>query len=403
MRTRVKIKILFVDDEPSVLDGLQRMLRPLRHEWDMSFAGSAAEALIALEKGKIDVIVTDLKMPEMDGSQLLQIVSEKYPDVIRIILSGHSEEEMVIKTVGTAHQYLAKPCDAELLKATVQRASSLRNLLTNETLRHTVSKLPNVPSLPPLYTQLVDELDKAEPSTKTVGEIVKKDLGMTAKILQMVNSAFFGLRRSISDSGEAVEFLGLDTISSLTLGLGIISQLEEQHTSSVLADLWSHSLAVAVMANKIALGERRETANDAFTAGLLHDLGRVILAVNLPQQFKTVEEIMFRDDLSTSAAEQEVFGTTHAEVGGFLLGLWGLPAQVVEAVAFHNKPSEAQDETFSPLTAVHAANAIQRFQTSDDPRNQVPNFDMKYLDSLGLRLRAPFWQEKCAEFYANIA
>jgi putative nucleotidyltransferase with HDIG domain len=219
----------------------------------------------------------------------------------------------------------------------------------------------------------------------------------------MVNSAFFGLRRSISDSREAVEFLGLDTISSLTLGLGIISQFEHQHTSNVLAELWSHSMAVGVMASKIARGESRETADDAFTAGLLHDLGRVVLAVNLPQEFQAAEEMILRDDLSISQAEKEVFGATHAEVGAFLLGLWGLPAQVVEAVAFHSKPSESNDEAFTPLTAVHAANVIQRFQSSEDPRYTAPNFDMKYLDSLGLRSRTLFWQEKCAAFSANIA
>ncbi|HLA96697.1 MAG TPA: response regulator, partial [Pyrinomonadaceae bacterium] len=191
------INILFVDDEPNILEGLQRMLRPLRHEWQMSFANSGAEALALFENEHIDVVVSDMKMPGMDGSELLYAIMQKYPHVIRIILSGYSEKEMVIKTVGTAHQYLSKPCDADILKATVMRVSALRDLLTDETLRRLVSQLPSIPSLPLLYTELIDELGKNEPSTRTVGEIVKKDIGMTVKILQIVNSAFFGLRRRL--------------------------------------------------------------------------------------------------------------------------------------------------------------------------------------------------------------
>jgi HD-like signal output (HDOD) protein len=397
------INILFVDDEPNILEGLQRMLRPLRHEWEISFADSGAAALAMFEEKHIDVIVSDMKMPGMDGSQLLYAVMEKYPHVIRIILSGYSEKEMIIKSVGTAHQYLSKPCDAETLKATVTRVSTLRDLLTDVTLRRLVSQLPNIPSLPLLYNELIDELNQSEPSTRVVGDIVKKDIGMTVKILQIVNSAFFGLRRRISDSREAVEFLGLDTISSLTLGLGIISQLETQVSNTALAEIWSHSMAVGVMANKIAIAENRETASDAFTAGLLHDLGKVVLAVNLPKQFKAVEELISQDKMSRSDAEKEVFEATHSEVGAFLLGLWGLPAQVVQAVAHHDAPLEAKGAAeFTALTAVHAANAIQHYCESAKGLERPP-FDMEYLASLGLTGRLPVWLDKCSAFQANIA
>lgn len=397
------INILFVDDEPNILEGLQRMLRPLRHEWAMSFANSGAEALTKFETQPIDVIVSDMKMPGMDGSQLLHAVMERYPHVIRIVLSGYSEKEMIIKSVGTAHQYLSKPCDADTLKATVTRVSALRDLLMDETLRRLVSQLPNIPSLPMLYNELIDELNKAEPSTRVVGDIVKKDIGMTVKILQIVNSAFFGLRRRISDSREAVDFLGLDTISSLTLGLGIISQMETQVSASVLADIWSHSMSVSVMANKIAAMENRETASDAFTAGLLHDLGKVVLAVNLPQKYRAVEELIRQEGLSRLEAEKEVFEATHAEVGAFLLGLWGLPAQVVRAVAYHETPMEAAGEGFTALSAVYAANTIQHYCESTDKSIECPAFDMEYLMSLGLTEKVPAWLDKCLAFQANIA
>lgn len=390
------INILFVDDEPNILQGLQRMLRPMRQEWNMTFANSGAEALAMFEEEHIDVVVSDMKMPGMDGSQLLTTIMDRYPDTIRIILSGYSEKEMILKSVGTAHQYLSKPSDPDMLQATVERVSALRSLLTDATLPGLISQLHNVPSLPTLYTELTKELNKAESSTRVVGEIVKKDIGMTVKLLQMVNSAFFGLRRQVSDSKEAVEFLGLDTISSLTLGLGIVSQLEGRTPAGMLAELWSHSLAVAVMAQKIATIEARDTAHDAFTAGLLHDLGKVVLATNLPDKFKMVAELVEQENISLHAAEKRIFSASHSEVGAFLIGLWGLPVEVVQAVAYHDCPQESKTNTFTPLTAVHAANALQRWYEAGSPEGDIPNLDLEYLASLGLIDRIPVWQEKLA-------
>jgi len=389
------IGILFVDDDPNILDGLRRMLRPMRQEWEMTFASSGSEALAVLEEMVIDVIVSDMKMPGMDGAQLFEIVRHSHPGIVRIILSGYSEKEMVMRSVGSCHQYLSKPCEPEALKATVSRVCDLRDLLTDEHLRHLISQLPTVPSLPLLYGDLIDELAKQEPSTGKIGEIVKKDIGMTVKILQLVNSAFFGLRRTISDSTEAVELLGLDTISSLTLGLGVISQFESQASGSFFAEIWAHSIAVGILAHKIALMEDKATANEAFTGGLLHDLGKVVLNANLPQDYKQVLELMRNDGLSSCEAERQVFDATHMEVGAYLLGLWGLPTAVVQAVAFHNSPLDFPVDSFSATTAVHAANAIQHFSTADRSTTEDPNYDLDYLGRLGLLHRTPFWQEKC--------
>jgi HD-like signal output (HDOD) protein len=396
------INILFVDDEPNILEGLQRMLRSQRKEWQMTFAGSGAEALEILKENPIDVIISDMKMPGMDGAALLQAVRENYSHIVRIILSGYSEKEMIMKSVGTAHQYLSKPCDSEMLKTTVKRVCALRNLLTDEHLRRLVSQMPTIPSLPIHYSDLIDELAKAEPSTKKVGEIVKNDIGMTVKILQIVNSAFFGLRRHISDSREAVEYLGLDTISSLTLGLGVISQFQSSQCAALLADLWTHSILVGTMANKIAAAESREIANDAFTAGLLHDIGTIVLAVNLPEKFAQAQAL-YANGMSINDAERQIFEATHEEVGAYLLGLWGLPSQVVKAVAFHNSPGESGTDSFSALTAVHVADALQHFSAENHAELEAPDYDAEYLSKLGLLEKVPVWQEKCADLMTKTA
>lgn len=393
------INILFVDDEPKILEGLQRMLRSMRHEWEMSFACGGAEALTTLAAKPFDVVVSDMRMPGMNGAQLLQEVRSQYPHIVRIILSGYAEEELVVKSIGIAHQYVAKPCDSELLKTTVSRACTLKDLLSNEKLRSLVSQLHTVPSLPTLYSELARELHSSDPSLRKVGEIIKQDLGMTVRILQMVNSAFFGLRRQVSDASEAVNFLGLDMITSLTLAVGVFSQFEGQLTTrQAIADLWAHSSAVGTLAKKIAVKERAETASDAFTAGLLHDIGEVVLAVNLPQQFAAVQNLIAHEGLSKLAAERQIFAATHAEIGAYLLGLWGLPSQVVEAVAFHHTPSVYQADSFTAITAVHVANALHR--TMNDPAETLQKFcDVNYLTKLGLLEKLPLWQATWANLF----
>lgn len=391
------ISILFVDDEPKILQGLQRMLRPMRDEWQMWFANSGEESLSLLKEQDIEVVVSDMRMPRMDGAQLLTEVRNKYPQIIRIILSGYSEKEMVMKSVGTAHQYLSKPCDAEILKLTIEGVRSLQNILNNDVLRRLVAQMPNVPSLPDLYFALKEELNNPEPSAQKVAEIIKKDIGMTVKILQIVNSAFFSSRRTISDTKEAINYLGLDTISSLILGLGVISQFEGQKFSNIsFTNVWSHSTNVGAIANKIARSVDAQIATDAFTAGLLHDIGEVILAANLPEQLALVNELRVRENISKTEAEKEIFDATHADVGAYLLGIWGLPKNVVEAVAYHHFPSEARNNSFSALTAVHAANAINNYTKANQELTE-PLFDAEYLMKIGLAEKFPVWLESYSD------
>ena len=287
----MKVNILFVDDEPLVLQGLQRVLRRLRDEWDIAFAHSGPEALEKLSREPFDVIVSDMRMPGMDGGQLLAEVKERYPHMVRIILSGQSERGMVMKTIKPAHQYLAKPCDDATLKACLGRARLLRGMMADESLRGLISQIDTLPSLPALYMAIVKELEKDCASIKTIGGIISQDIGMTAKILQLVNSAFFGFRRHIASPAEAVELLGLETIKVLVLSVEIFSQLDQEKIPAFsVKSLWDHSLATGVYARTIAVQEKVEHAlvEDSFMAGVLHDAGKLVLAANLPDRYQGV-------------------------------------------------------------------------------------------------------------------
>jgi len=389
-------RILFVDDEPNILSGLKRQLRPQRHEWEMAFAESGDEALSMIEADPFDVVVSDMRMPGMDGAELLRRVKERYPETVRIILSGHSELELVMKSVGPTHQYLTKPCDPDLLRATLKRAFTLRDLLADERLQALAAGMTTLPSLPTLYQKIVEVLQEPDASLAAVGEVIGQEPAMAAKVLQLVNSAFFGLRREVSDAREAVSFLGLETITALVLSVHVFAELKEATGDSFpIEALWSHSLAVGSMAKQIALAETGEKriGEEALMAGLLHDVGKLILRVNAAEQYREVDLSVSRGDCDLLTAETRVFGTTHAEVGAYLLGLWGLPDGIVEAVAFHHRPEACPSDGFTSLAAVHVVNCLEKATPHDHPARHASEVNEAYLEQAGLADRLEAWQE----------
>ena len=390
-------RILFVDDEPKILEGLQRMLRSMRDSWEMQFAEGSENALNDLRQQEFDVVVTDMRMPGKNGAQLLSEVRQAYPHIVRIVLSGHSDQELVLSSVGQAHQYLSKPCDPELLKQTIGRACALRDLLSNNTLMLLVSQMQTLPSLPSLYMELMHELEAPEPSTKRIAAIISKDPGMTAKILQMVNSAFFGLRRHVSSPADAVNLLGIDIVKSLALSIQIFSQFANIRIPGLtLEDLWQHNMTVAVMAKKIAKSENQtqQVIEESFTAGLLHECGKLVLAARLPKEYGAMLEKVKTEQLNVIDAERQTFGATHPEVGAYLLGLWGLPDAIVEAVAFHQTPTQCPAEAFTPLTAVCAADYLTDEASPNEFDSPVNAEEVSsYLTRLRLNDRLTSWRE----------
>lgn len=395
-----KTRVLFVDDEPRVLAGLRRMLHSMRHEWEMSFVGSGQEALDVLAMKPFDVLVSDICMPGINGEELLAKVKERHPRVLRIALSGQADKETMFHAVGLIHRYLSKPCDAETLKSTLASTRVLRDQLTAPGLKEVISQIEALPSLPSLYNKIMEKVQSRRASTKEVGEIISGDMGMTAKILKLVNSAFFGLPRYISNPIQAVILLGLETIKSLALSIHVFSQFDQTKLEALsIRVLWDHSVAVGALAKRLAVAESAEqnAVDDAFIAGLLHDVGKLILAGNLPEEYDSALALAVGDGIEQSEAERKVFGATHAEVGAYLLGLWGLPDPIVVATAFHHSPIKSMVNKFSPLAAVHVANILEHEAHPPHRMNVMPQMDAAFLAELGLAERLPVWQRICRE------
>lgn len=384
--------ILFVDDELLVLEGLKRMLRPLRQEWQMNFLASGAAALKFMETNPVDVVVADMRMPGMNGAQLLNEVMKRYPQTVRLILSGHADQELILQCVGTTHQYLSKPCDAEMLKRTVQRAASLGNSLQNEAVKKLVARMDRLPTIPSLYTQMIETLQSPEVALEDVARIVQRDPGMTAKILKLVNSAFFGLSWPVASPAEAISHLGIETVKSLVLSLQVFSQYQLVRSGGIsVNDVWTHSLRTAEAAREFARYENlpAKELDEAFVGGLLHDVGKLVLACNCAADYEKVCRLAQTESTPLLEAERQIFACTHADVGGYLLGLWGLPVPVVEALSFHHAPALSLNEHFSPLAAIHAANALVHKETPASAK-----LDLDYLSKLGVAHHIPIWRDE---------
>lgn len=395
-------RLLFVDDEDNVLNGLQRMLRPMRHEWEMQFVASGEEALRTLAHAPFDVVVSDMRMPGMDGATLLKEVQGRFPQIVRIVLSGQSDQNMIQEARGATHQYLAKPCRPEKLKATISRACDLRQLLPNDELRCLAAGMGSVPTLPTLYSELMRELESETPSMPAVSAIISKDLGMTAKILQIANSASVGRGDTVSTAEQAANRLGLETIQSMVRTGEGCSVLSVPGSMCLNVDrLWAESLETSALARVIAQVEQAppQTIDQAGTAGLLHEIGALVLAEHASGRYAQALDHSREQRSPLWQAEQKIFDCTHAEVGAYLLGLWGIGESIVEAVAYHHVPMRSPAERFCPLTAVHIADHLQS-EFSPTERGGAPaQLEGAYLERLGLTGRLSAWREAAAVWH----
>lgn len=381
------ISVLFVDDEPMLLSGLRRLLRPLRDEWRMNFAESAEQAIGILRDAPHDVVVSDIRMPGRSGVELLTEVAQRWPHTVRIILSGEADLDTACRSVRVSHQFLSKPCDLDGLRATITRACRLQGKITAPELAQFVGALEFLPCVPQVYEELLEALHDSTCSADAVGDIIHRDISMAASLLRLVNSAYFSLPRLITNAGDAARLLGFDLIKTLVLGVGIFRQFEGLHELDPHVNaLCSHSVAVAAQARTVAarLGLGKADRELAGMAGMLHDIGELVLAANHPQVLLKTLADANDDSPPLWQLERQALGSSHMEVGAYLLGLWGLHDAVVETAAFHHMPAQIPEATAADvLTAVHIANHLVAETERPGSQMRAP-LDSDYLDAVGV-------------------
>jgi len=389
-------RILFVDDERRVLEGLQRMLRPHRSQWHMRFANSGQEALAMLEEGSYDVIVSDMRMPGMDGAQLLETVRERYPGMIRIVLSGHSDVEAALRAVPVAHQFLAKPCDAEKLQAAIDPSSENDPIVADEATRRMIADIGELPTLPGTYATLMSAIDDPEASLNQIAGIVSRDTAVAAKVLQLVNSAFFGITSQVTTVSAAVGFLGFDLLKNLVVTIELFRTFSSGSGVAGFSaeEVQRHSCCVAAIAARLPVS--RSKADATSVAGLLHDIGKLVLATRSAQQFERALQAAITENRPLYVLEEEMNGASHAEIGGYLLKLWGLPASVVEAVSRHHHPIRTDNTTIDMSMAIHIADLLEHEASGQTSVSPVALDDL-CKESVAWSESLPGWRTAAAE------
>jgi HD-like signal output (HDOD) protein len=386
-------KILFVEDNELLLELYGAMLNHERDQWQTSLAPDGEAALKLLHQSAYDVVVSDMQMPGMSGIELLMEVRKLHPQTSRIIISGLADQAEAADALNCTHLFIPKPFDAKLLRATLARIVSLDAYLKGDKLRGLAGKMRTLPSFPTLYLDILRELESPRSSIQRIAEIVAQDPAITAKLLQVANSAALGLAEQVADPAEAVQQLGMTTVRSLVLSAQVYGSYAPGRLKEFSADaLWSYLMKCADLARTILRrdGATVAEAEDAFTAGMLHDIGKLMLADSLPGEFAEALQLAARERISPTEAEQEVFGADHAGLAAYLLGLWGLPASIVEAVAFHHSPQHSGLKQFNTLTAVHVASAILT-----GPGDTLVN--REYLAEIGVAHRLDDWQKTADE------
>jgi putative nucleotidyltransferase with HDIG domain len=304
-------------------------------------------------------------------------------------LSGEAEARSIMRAVGTAHQYLSKPCESSALKSAISQTYMLRRLLSSESLAQVVGRVDTLPSAPKAFQEILACLQRPTASVAEAAKIIARDVAMTANVIKMVNSAFFGSRQPVRTADRAVAYLGLDTLGALVLGHGVFkSGVTTGIEGFSLERLWQHSLDVAAAARVVALCERlpQAKADEAFLGGMLHDVGKVVFAT--------------RTAVAAEGASPAVEDPTeqmqahHAEVGAYLLGLWGFPNPIVEAVAFHERPSQIAGEALGLPSLIHIADRLVHARHAQGADVSMRELEPGLLERLKLTDRWPEWLTK---------
>lgn len=372
------MRILFVDDEPKILNGLRRIILESDQDWDAEFVTSGKAALECLSQSEFDVVVSDMRMPSMDGAELLQRVQSLHPNIVRIVLTGQADEPSALKALRVAHQFLMKPFDADTFLKVIERTHSIERLLAEKSLRDAIGGIEGLPAVPKLYQQLAEELAGPDVDTRRVATIIGQDAGISAKILQLANSAFFAPRANLSDVALAVSHLGTNVIKNLVLGVELFDagMKRSPRLTRFAERLQATSIDLARICSILTRGTPLH--QDAFTGGLLLDIGQLALAMINDRWIDTSTS-----DTTCSVLEREraEFGATHADVGAFLLGIWGLPFSVVEAVATHHEPPAGLLGSLSMTTIARVAVAIQGGAEIDESRLQELGLWSGYIEA----------------------
>lgn len=391
----MKKRVLFVDDNKKYLD-TYRMVFCRTDEWECYYASDVLAAIDYLNFVEVDIIVVDLTLPLFDGSQILEYVKARFPSIIRIIFTDCKDVNTHLKVVKLAHQFYSKTTEIGKIETVIKQLYNLHRIIISDKARKILSQVDSIPSLPDIYFSLKKHLQDHDCSVKDVGKMIASDVGLSATILKIVNSAYFGLAHRITTPEQAASLLGLDLIEALVVTAHLFSSFKVDPTIPV-AGIMKHSFQCTQFAKAIAEHQKapKQTIDAVTVAAMLHDVGRLIFASSFPEKYKS---IMTNCDITmrpVSEVEVEVIGINHCQAGAYVLGLWGFSHPVVEAVAYHHNPSEYTGAHPGIIGVLHCADLLTYEIKPEETHEGIEMLDRKFLQKAGLSQGFENWRRVC--------
>jgi Predicted signal transduction protein len=327
--------ILFVDDEKAILKSLERLF--INDDFKLYFAQDGKTALKIMYEHNIEMVVSDMRMPKMSGHKLLREIQLLYPDTIRIILSGYSDEQEIYKAVldGSAKIYLLKPWEPLHLLDVIRHMFKFKDMLASKNILDVIDKIDQLPVVTNIYNRICTLIEK-EASIPEVAAVIEEDATVSAKILQLINSAYYN--KKIGSVKQAVIYFGLNVVKIMVLSTSIFNYVDA-NSSPYFNNLFSQQ---SMLTNKILeviykAAYKKKLPENYMTAGLLHDIGLVVMQQQFPDKYFSAFK-QSSPETSFYEAEHEMFGVTHQEIGGYLLEWWGIPYPIVESCLLHHDP-----------------------------------------------------------------
>ncbi len=390
-------RILVIDTGAVLAQGLRDHMAAQQRDGRITLASDRNAALGEIDGSRFDAVVCAIDEMGIDGWEILTHVHAGSPTTVRIAVARDVQAAM--PSISTAHRFIPSPADAAGVLEVVDRCCNLQGLLVSPSVARLVGSIGTLPSLPHLYAQLIQMLADPEVGLRELAGLVEKDTSIAARILHVANSAFFGLPRQVRTIEQALNYTGINTVKSLVLAAEVFRAFSDDGrvVRVPLQEMQDHALLAANIARR--LPSDRETAEEAFTAALLHDVGKLVLASRVPEEFLENLAQAQEQQRPIEDIEQDRYGVSHAEIGAYLLALWGLPETIVEAVAHHHSPMRVAHDAFELLDAVHLANHLaleQSAASSSEPARDAP-LDPQYVDALQLQQRISEWRQMASE------
>jgi len=376
------MRLLLVDDEPRILSGLSRALRSSgSRDWDVVTATSGDDALAQLSDAPADVVLSDVNMPGMDGPTLLAEVRKRWPEAVRLVLSGYADLAASQKLAAIAHQFFDKPLRIADLVDSLRRIERLRARFADSALRALIGGVADLPAAPAMFVELSAIIEDPTATLDDITNVVKKDPAVAAKVLQLASSAFYARGGAIADLRGAVGRVGGRVVRMVALAATAFRPPAK--VGAIVDRMQSLGLRAGSLAEAIVGDPDHREA--AFVSGLLANIGMIALVTWMPDRYLPILTAQSKDPVHIR--EHQAFGVTHAEVGAYLLGLWGLPRIVVEAVSCHHDPTAIGDPARDPTMAAYVAHAL----LANEPVDEL------YVARAGCADRLPRWRTLVAD------